>query len=472
VLENLVETFVDLILGLRGVVAYAVVGVLAWAEAAFFLGLITPGEIAMVLGGVLASRDQAEVVTMATVASTGTILGNSTGYWLGRRWGRRLTDWSRFERRFGTKFGEVEEFFEDRGGRAIVVGRFASFLRVFIPFIAGMARMSYGRFLLFDVPTSAAWASGFVFLGYVLGRSWEVVHSYAGPASALILALIALGLLLRWAARRAIAHREEILALFRQLRATRPLRFLEHHYGTQLAWMARRFNPRLAQGLGFTLSFALFVAATGFAGYILSWALSFEGISRIDLPALSWVDRVRTEEAETVGRVVLTVVSPPWVLIPVVAYAAAVAWRGSRSEGARLLLGAGGATLLAWSLDVLLREGTAGTQLPVVAVAVVASLVVHTAALAGVRGGWPRGVISVAVGVFLLSVVGLAGVLANEAAPTGIAFGLTLGVAWSAAIEAEGRLPPHLRDGDGDGPHSAADTPEPAEPGGEARDLG
>lgn len=470
-LENLVEPFIDLLLGVRGMVAYAVVGVLAWAEAAFFLGLITPGEIAMVLGGVLASRDQAELAWMAAVASSGTILGNSTGYWLGRRWGRRLTDWSRFERRFGSRFREVEDFFEERGGRAIVVGRFASFLRVFVPFIAGMARMSYGRFLLFDVPTSATWASGFVLLGYVLGRSWEVVHAYAGPASALLLALIVLGLLLRWAARRAIAHREEIIALFRQLRDTRPLRFLERHYGTQLAWLARRFNPRLAQGLGFTVSFALFVAAAGFAGYVLSWALSFEGINRIDLPVLSWIDRVRTEEAETVGRTVLAVVSRPWVLVPVAAYAAALARWSSRADGGRLLLGAGGATLLAWLLDLVLREGTAGTQLPVVAVAVVASLVVHTAARAGARGGWRRGIISVAAGAFAVSVVALAGLLAREAAPTGVAFALTLGAAWSAAIEAEGRLPPHLREG-GPDEVDAGDTPRPARSGGQGHDLG
>lgn len=445
-LEDAFDWVVGLILGLEGAVAYAVVTALTWAEAAFFLGLITPGEIAMALGGVLASIGQVDVVVMAALAATGTILGNSTGYWLGRRWGRQLTEWDRFQRRLGDRFEDVEGYFEEHGGRAIVVGRFASFLRVFIPFIAGSTRMPYGRFLAFDVPTSAAWATGFVTAGYVLGRSWEVLRDFIGPAGALLLALIVVGFLIRWGARRVAARQESIQALAGRLRESAVVSFVEERYGRQLRFLMRRLDPRVAQGLGLTVAFASFALGMVLVGLALDRAIGVETVAGIDLPFINWVHRSTTDAVELVAEAVVVVTGLPWVLVPLVVLTGLLVWRVGEAEASRLLLAAGGVAGFAWLLDASLPPGTVGTQLPVLPVAVVTSVTVHLASLRGARAGWRQGVTVAAIGAFATVLVGVATIVTGDGAPTGIGLAVPLALAWSAALEVERRLPAHLTD--------------------------
>jgi membrane protein DedA with SNARE-associated domain len=81
---------IDAILSLGGVAAYAVIGLLAFGEAAAFIGLVLPGEIAVLLGGVLASQGRVSLPIMLAVAAVSAIAGDSAGYEIGRRWGPRL----------------------------------------------------------------------------------------------------------------------------------------------------------------------------------------------------------------------------------------------------------------------------------------------------------------------------------------------------------------------------------------------
>jgi len=79
------EQVLDAILGLGGTVAYVVIALLAFGEAAAFVGLVLPGEIALVLGGVLASQGRASLPLMLVVAAAAAIAGDSAGYEMGRR---------------------------------------------------------------------------------------------------------------------------------------------------------------------------------------------------------------------------------------------------------------------------------------------------------------------------------------------------------------------------------------------------
>lgn len=81
---------IDAILGLGGPGAYVVIGLLAFGEAAAFVGLLLPGEVAVLLGGVLASRGQVSLPLILLVAAVAAIAGDSAGYEISRRWGRRL----------------------------------------------------------------------------------------------------------------------------------------------------------------------------------------------------------------------------------------------------------------------------------------------------------------------------------------------------------------------------------------------
>jgi membrane-associated protein len=70
----------------------------------------------------------------------------------------------------------AEGYFKEHGGRTVAVGRFASAVGTFIPFTAGVARMPYGRFLLFDLPSIAVWGGGIAAVGYAFGENVDRVE--------------------------------------------------------------------------------------------------------------------------------------------------------------------------------------------------------------------------------------------------------------------------------------------------------
>ena len=176
---------------------YLVIGVMAFLEAAVFVGLVAPGETVVILGGFLAGQRYLSPIGVAVAASVGAALGDSVGYELGRRLGRGWLE--RYTRRRAFRRRQLERarrFFEQYGGAAIFIGRFVGFLRAFAPFLAGVAGMPYGRFVLWNVSGGVLWATGCTLLGYYAGANWQrIAHAvgWAGLAvgtTALVVALL------------------------------------------------------------------------------------------------------------------------------------------------------------------------------------------------------------------------------------------------------------------------------------------
>src|ERR671937_1804863 len=115
---SLVSTIVDPILNLHGPPAYALVGGLAFSEAALFVGFVLPGETAVLLGGVLAHRQQMSLAGMAAVAVAAAITGDSVGYEVGRRYGTRLLGTRVFARR-QQAVARAQQTLRAKGGRAV-----------------------------------------------------------------------------------------------------------------------------------------------------------------------------------------------------------------------------------------------------------------------------------------------------------------------------------------------------------------
>src|SRR5436309_4514549 len=140
-------------------------------ERSIFVGLIIPGDLILALGGVYASQKQMDLVAVIVVGTRSAIAGESIGFWLGRRFGVRLLRHLPF---FGGWLSRVveesEDYFERHGGKTVAIGRYATAAGAFIPFIAGAGRMRYTRFLAFDVPAIAVWATGISIFGYYFGQ--------------------------------------------------------------------------------------------------------------------------------------------------------------------------------------------------------------------------------------------------------------------------------------------------------------
>jgi membrane protein DedA with SNARE-associated domain len=175
---------------------YALVSILAYLEAAAFVGLLVPGELTVVLGGAVARAGEVSVAKLFVLVWFAAAAGDTTGYLFGRKLGRGflLQHGPRF--RITPKIvARVEGIFDAHGGKAIILGRFVGIARAITPFLAGTSHITLRRFLAFDIPGAGAWAASFLAVGYLVAESADKAASlshtiaYAIGAAAVIGAL-------------------------------------------------------------------------------------------------------------------------------------------------------------------------------------------------------------------------------------------------------------------------------------------
>jgi membrane-associated protein len=140
-----------------------------FAETGLLVGFFLPGDSLLFTVGVVAGAGQLDVVLITVLLIMAAILGDSTGYFLGRQTGPKI--FSRpnsrlFKQEYVTR---THAFYEKYGGKTIVLARFVPIIRTFAAFIAGVGRMPYLKFLPFSVCGGTGWILLFITLGYNLG---------------------------------------------------------------------------------------------------------------------------------------------------------------------------------------------------------------------------------------------------------------------------------------------------------------
>jgi membrane protein DedA with SNARE-associated domain len=190
---------------LSGPLAYLVVAALVFGETALFFGFVLPGEIAVVLGGVLASRGRVSLPLLMLIVVVAAIVGPLVGYEVGRRMGSRVVA-SRLLRRISGPVEKAGSVLNSRGAAAVLVGRFTAVLRALVPALAGTARMPYRTFVVYNAVGGILWGVGYCLLGYLAGSAYAVVEREVGAGFAIAIAALVVAVLVIWAVRR---HRRE-----------------------------------------------------------------------------------------------------------------------------------------------------------------------------------------------------------------------------------------------------------------------
>ena len=147
-------------------------------EASAFVGFVIPGEIGVLLGGVLANQHKLPLWAVLVAGIAGAIIGDSIGYEVGKRYGDKLL--RKIPNRILKQehLDRAEESVRRNGGKAVFVGRFTAALRVLVPGFLGMSHIPYGKFLAWNAAGGALWAGAFVLLGYVAGSQYQrVAHN-------------------------------------------------------------------------------------------------------------------------------------------------------------------------------------------------------------------------------------------------------------------------------------------------------
>lgn len=188
-------------LGLFGIV---------FAESGLFFGFFLPGDSLLLTAGLLATRGFLSIWVLLPLLFVAAFLGDQVGYWFGAKTGPRIFNREEsliFRRRNLLK---AKEFYDQHGGKTIVLARFMPFIRTFAPIVAGAAGMEYRRFVTFNVVGALIWAVGVTLAGYTLGRilPTEVIERYFLIVIAVVIVVSALPAMIHvWR-----ESREEILA--------------------------------------------------------------------------------------------------------------------------------------------------------------------------------------------------------------------------------------------------------------------
>jgi membrane protein DedA with SNARE-associated domain len=131
-----------------------------------------PGETALITAAALASQGHGNIVAIIVLAVAAAVLGAVLAYFVGRRWGRELlTRWEWFERISHKGVEKSQAFFDRHGSKAVFLGRFVPVLRATLGWMAGVARMPIGGFLVWNVLGAVAWGSLIGLLSYYLGQA-------------------------------------------------------------------------------------------------------------------------------------------------------------------------------------------------------------------------------------------------------------------------------------------------------------
>jgi membrane-associated protein len=196
-----VTQLVDHLLGVTPAVAYSVIGALVFAEAALFVGFVLPGETAVIIGGVLAAEHRLSLAALLVLVVGTAILGDTVGYQVGKHAGPRVLA-TRPLRRYAGRLDGAREFLRSRGGSAVLLARFTAFLRAVMPALAGLSRMPYPRFLVWNAAGGLIWGVGVVLLGFFAGTSYPKVEQILGRGSAVLLTALLSAAAVVWFRRR------------------------------------------------------------------------------------------------------------------------------------------------------------------------------------------------------------------------------------------------------------------------------
>jgi len=204
----MLHSVLDAIRSVPPLLAYGIISLLVFGEAAFFVGFLLPGETAVLLGGFLASQGHLDVVTLIVLVVTCAILGDTVGYEVGKRLGPRVMQLRPLQKHQG-RLETAQDMLRHRGGPAIFLGRWTAFFRAVMPGIAGVSQMRYRVFLSWNALGALAWGVTFCLVGYFAGASYAKVASTIGKGSAVAVAVLVITGLVVWRVRRQRDDRAE-----------------------------------------------------------------------------------------------------------------------------------------------------------------------------------------------------------------------------------------------------------------------
>jgi membrane-associated protein len=170
-----------------GTFSYAILFAIIFCETGLVVTPFLPGDSLLFAVGALSATGALNFYTVSFLLMLAAIIGDSTNYWIGYFVGPKVfsSESSRWLNR--QHLERTHRFYEKYGGKTVIIARFMPIIRTFAPFVAGIGRMTYLRFLTFSVVGSFLWIGSFVTAGYLFGNIPWVKRNFTAVIIAIIL---------------------------------------------------------------------------------------------------------------------------------------------------------------------------------------------------------------------------------------------------------------------------------------------
>ncbi|HWP46062.1 MAG TPA: DedA family protein [Candidatus Limnocylindrales bacterium] len=211
---ELIKHFIDIFLHLDvhlntviqeyGILTYLLLYLIVFCETGLVVTPILPGDSLLFAAGTFAASGSLQLSSLLILLSIAAIAGDTVNYWIGNFLGPKV-----FGRFLNQEYlHRTERFYEKYGAKTIILARFVPIIRTFAPFVAGIGKMNYGRFISYNVIGGVAWVFICVFAGYFFGNIPIVQKNFTLVILAIIFISILPGLIEVWRQRQQVSSHQ------------------------------------------------------------------------------------------------------------------------------------------------------------------------------------------------------------------------------------------------------------------------
>lgn len=162
-----IDRFLGTIIQTYGVATYFILFAIIFCETGLVITPLLPGDSLLFVVGTFAAKGAFNLTIIFIVLTAAAIIGDTVNYWIGNYFGENVFVNNRFFKK--EHLEKTKAFYNKHGGKTIIIARFVPIIRTFAPFVAGIGKMNYFRFISFNIIGGILWVASFLFAGYYFG---------------------------------------------------------------------------------------------------------------------------------------------------------------------------------------------------------------------------------------------------------------------------------------------------------------
>lgn len=173
-----IDTHLNEIIQAYGSLTYFILFMIVFAETGFVVTPFLPGDSLLFAVGALSALGSIHLTGILILLYAAAILGDSVNYWIGNVFGQKIVDSKKIKFINQEHIDKTQEFYKKHGGKTIILARFVPIVRTFAPFVAGVGKMHYDTFVLYNIIGGIIWVTAFTLAGYFFGNIPAVQHNF------------------------------------------------------------------------------------------------------------------------------------------------------------------------------------------------------------------------------------------------------------------------------------------------------